>query len=205
MQGIFVFTEVDVAPAFDAVQHDHPSLMVLQRDLLATPRVEALIGRIRTDPDSAVSRLPIRVTSNIYGFVQHVSRRKQAGLSAALAAPGDPLPPEHDDRRWARRFQIRKGVGVQVDGRSARLADLSHTGAQIVVPRHLRPSQLVTIRLTDGSQVLNLAATVVWASLEPSRDPGKSPDSRAGVTFVEANPENVEAFCQTGPDISIRL
>ena len=43
--------------------HHHPSFVVLQRDLLASPRAAELIGQIRTDPDPTVSQLHIRVTS----------------------------------------------------------------------------------------------------------------------------------------------
>ena len=195
LKDILLFADADVAHAFQAIMHHHPCLVVLQRDLLPTPRAAELIGRIRTDPDPTVSQLQIRVTSNVRDYVQLASRREQAGLDAAPAVPGDPLPPEYQDQQWARRFRTHVGVDVQVAGTAARLADLSHTGAQLDVPMHLRPNQQVRILITDDQQVLSLAATVVRASFEPSHDPSTPPHYRVGVTFIHADREAVEVFC----------
>ena len=195
LKDILLFANADVAHAFQAIIRHHPIFVVLQRDLLATPRAAALIGRIRTDPDPTVSQLQIRVTSDVHDYVQLVSRQEQAGLDAALALPGAPLPPEYEDQQWARRFRTHAGVEVQVAGTAARLADLSHTGAQVVVPMHLRPNQQVRVLITDNQQVLRLVATVVRASLEPSRDPSTPPQCRAGVTFIDADREALETFC----------
>ena len=195
LKGILLFADADITHAFEAIRHDHPSLVVLQCDLLATPRAKELIGRIRTDPDATVSQLQIRMTSDVHDYVQLVSRRKQAGLDAALAVPGDPLPPEYEDHRWARRFQTHGGVYVQVAGTAARISDLSYTGAQVVVPTVLRPNQQVRVLITDDSHVLRLAATVVRVSLEPSHDAATPPECRAGLAFIDVDREAFDAFC----------
>ena len=196
LKGILLFADVDVAAAFKAILRHHPSFVVIQRDLLATPRLAELIGQIRTDPDATVSQLQIRVTSDVLDYVQLVSRRTQAGLDAALAAPGDPLPQEYEDQHWARRFQTHESIDVQVGGTAARLADLSLTGAQVVVPMRLRPNQLVRVLIADDVQVLQLAAQVVRASLEPSLDPETPPACRAGLTFIDSDREALAAVCQ---------
>ncbi|TDI23245.1 MAG: PilZ domain-containing protein [Acidobacteria bacterium] len=195
LKNVLMFADTDVALAFQAILRRHPSLVVLQRDLLGTPRMAELLGQIRTDPDPTISRLQIRVTSNVKDYMQLISRLEQAGLDAALEVSGDPLPSEYEDQQWARRFRTHAGVEVQVAGTAAKLADLSLTGAQLILPRYLRPNQQVRILITDGQQVLSLAATVVRSSMEPARDSATAPHYRAGVTFIDADREALETFC----------
>ena len=195
LPGILLFADADIARAFETILRDRPRLVVLPRDLLATARAEELIGRIRTDPDPAVSQLQIRVTSDVRNYVELVSRRKQAGLDAALAIAGDPLPAAYERQRWARRFQAHTDVTVYVDGTTARLADLSRTGAQVVVPLQLRPNQEVRLLITDGTHVLRLGAMVVRAALEPSRNSDAPLQCRAGMTFISADREALDEFC----------
>ncbi len=194
-KNILLFAGADLVHAFQAITIHHPSVVVLQRDLLAPRRAVELIGRIRTDPDPTVSQVQIRVISDVNAYVQLVSRRTHGERDTTIAAPGDPLPAEYDSRQWARRFRTRPGVEVQVDRIAAKLTDLSHTGAQLVAPTLLRPHQRVRILINDDQQVLNLAATVVRASLELSGDPDTPPDSRVGVTFIDADREALEVFC----------
>jgi len=193
LKSILLLADADVAHAFQAIMQHHPSLVVFQRDLLSRPRAAELIGRIRTDPDPTLWDLRIRETSDIHDYVELVSRREQRGLDAALAA--DPLPPEYEDQRWARRFRTHASVEVQVAGATASLADLSQTGAQLVVPTQLRPNQHVRILMTDAQQALRLAATVVQVSFEPSCEPDLPPHYRAGVAFIDADRDALEAFC----------
>ncbi len=192
LEDILLFADTDVAAVFHAIAHYHPRLVVVQRDLLPTARAAEIIGRIRTDPDPAVSHVQIRVLSDVHAYIQLVQDR--VGLDEAIAARGDRLPPEYDGRRFARRFRMRAGIDVRVDGTAARLTELSQTGAQLIVPTLLRPKQHVRIRLTDDGEVIRLPATVVWASLEPSRGSGAPPGYRVGVKFIDATPEGLEAF-----------
>ena len=195
-KNILVFADTDVGPAVQAITDHHPTFVLLQRDVLATPRARELIGRIRTDPDSTVSHVQIRVLSNVFTYVQQrASERERGGLDATTAVPGDPLPPDYNDRRWARRFQMRPDVKVQVDGTPARLTDLSLTGAQLVMPARLRPRQRVRILMTNDQPPLSVAATVIWASLEPSRGADTLARYRGGVTFIVTDSKTLEAFC----------
>ena len=87
------------------------------------------------------------------------------------------------------------GVDVRIDGTAARLTDLSRTGAQLVAPMLLRPHQHVRIVLSDDTQVLRVVATVIRASLEPSRGADTPPRYRVGITFIDTNPKAVDVFC----------
>ena len=160
-KDILLFAGTDLVHAFQAITNHHPSVVVLQRDLLAPRRAVELIGRIRTDPDPTVSQVQIRVISDVNAYVQLVSRRTHGGRDTTIAAPGDPLPAEYDSRQWARRFRTRPGVEVQVDRIAAKLTDLSHSGAQLVAPTLLRPHQHV--------RILTLLR---WVGKNSSRAPG---------------------------------
>ena len=89
-KDILLFAGADLVHAFQPITNYHPSFVVLQRDLLATPRAGKLIGQIRTDPDPTVSQVQIYVISDANTYVQLVSQRKQAGLGAALAVTCPP-------------------------------------------------------------------------------------------------------------------
>ena len=195
LKDILLFAVTDRDRAFQAIMNYHPSFVVLQRDLLGTPRAKELIGQIRTDPDPTISHVQIRVLFDVNAYVQLVSRRRQAEPDATIAAPGDSLPAAYDSPQAARRFGTLAGVEVRVDGIAARLTDLSQTGAQLVAPTVLRPSQHVQILISDDQQVLRLKATVVRASLEPSHDPGTPPHYRVGVTLIDVDREALEVFC----------
>ena len=195
LQDLLLFAVTDPVRAFQAIMTQQPGVVVFQRDLLGTARMTELIGQIRTDPDPTVSHVQIRVMSDVAAYVQLVSQRRHGAPDATRAAPGDPLPAEHDSRQAARRFRALAGVEVRVEGMAAKLTDLSQTGAQLVAPTRLRPNQRVRIRITDDQQVLSLAATVVRAALEPSRDPGTPLPYRVGVMFIDPDREALEVFC----------
>ena len=194
LKEILLFADTDLVHAFQAITNTHPSFVVLQRDLLATPRATELIGQIRTDPDPTVSHVQIRVISDVHAYVQLVSQGEHGEPGATTAAAAAPLPAEYDSRRWARRFRTRVGIEVWVDGTAASLTDLSHTGAQLVAPTLLRPQQQVRIVMSDDQQVLRSTATVVRASLEPSSGPDTPPRYRVGVTFIDVDPEALDVF-----------
>ncbi len=188
-RDILTFADTDVAHAVQAIMAYQPNLVVLQRDFLATARGVALVGRIRTDP--ILSHVQIRVLFDVSDYVKLVSRLARPGLDAATAVPGDPLPLEYDS--WARRFQMRADVEVRLNGNPATLADLSQTGAQLLVPTPLRLNQRVRLLLGDDQGVCRVAASVVWAVFEAPRD---APHRyRVGVKFIDGDPGAIEAFC----------
>jgi hypothetical protein len=108
------------------------------------------------------------------------------------AAPVSPTLDRRGTRR-APRFKIAGEVGVHLDGNVARLVDLSTVGAQVISPTILKPNQRVRVGMTDGHGALRFNATIAWAFFEIP--PKAGPHYRAGVNFVDANPESVDAFC----------
>ena len=80
-----------------------------------------------------------------------------------------------------------------LDGNAAKLVDLSTVGAQVMSPTILKPNQRVRMALADDQGALRFNATVAWASFEIP--PKGGPQYRAGVDFVDANSDGVDAFC----------
>ena len=191
-EHVLVFADTDLDAAFRAMMDRYPTLLVVQRELLDTARGAGLVGRIRTDP--ALWHLEIRVLSDVRAYVQLASRQGQAGLDAATAVPGERLPAEYGDGQWAHRLQISATVQVQVDGHLARFADLSQTGAQLLLPTPLRLNQQVNLEMTDRQQRLRLRGKVIWASFEPPSGRDEPPHYRVGVRFIDADLKAVEAF-----------
>ncbi len=192
-KDILVFADNEIGRAVQAIMDHRPPLVVLHRKLLNTPRGAALVGRIR---DSTLSHVEIRVLDNVSDYVDLVARRLEAGLPPATAVPGELLPSDYDGGRGARRFTMRTARDVRVDGEPARLVNLSRTGVQLLlgsVPLH--PHQQVRIQIADDQQTLRLCAAVVWAAIEGSHGDHGSPQYRAGVMFIDADPTVLDAFC----------
>jgi len=123
----------------------------------------------------------------------------------AIPAPPEPQPavtfaeaPWHgplDQKgtRRAPRYQIARRVEILIDGNPATLLDLSTCGAQVISPTILRPNQRVRLALTDESGVTRFNATIAWAAFEIP--PQIGPQYRAGIDFVDADPDAIDAFC----------
>ena len=125
-----------------------------------------------------------------------VEEPKTSASVAAGAVSPRVLRSGSRDARRAERLTVREGVVVQLDGNLMMLADLSTTGAQVVSPMVLRPTQRVRMSMTDQEgAALQFAASVVWTSLGQSQGDGIM-GYRAGVTFLDADRERVAAFCQ---------
>ncbi len=189
---IMVFADTDSLQAVEAIATHKPNLIVLQREFLDTPRCAALVSRVKTDPD--LSHAQIRVLSEVAEYEHLVSRRSQAGLDPATAVPGEPLPPDYDGRRLARRFKVRPGLEMRLDGYPTTLVDLSRSGAQVLVPKPLRFNQAVRISIADEQGAFRLLATVVWASFERSADTGRQ-WYRAGIAFVDPDAQLLGELC----------
>ncbi len=84
-------------------------------------------------------------------------------------------------------------VEVRLAGTPITLVELSRSGAHVVGPIALRPHQRIGLSLVDSEQDLQITASVVWVFFEPAQ--GDSPPRyRAGVKFIDADPEIIEAF-----------
>ncbi len=189
---IMVFADTDSIRAVEAIATHKPKLIVVQREFLDTQRGAALIWRVKADPD--LSHAQIRVLSEVAEYEHLVSRRSQAGLDPATAVPGEPLPADYDGVRLTRRFKVRPGLEMRLDGYPTTLVDLSRSGAQVLMPKPLRFNQAVRISLADEEGAFRFRATVVWAAFERSADTGRQ-WYRAGIVFVDADAQLIDELC----------
>ncbi len=188
---IRVFADTDAIKAEQLITRDRPRLVVLGRAFTETERGLALINAIRTDQTLADTQ--IRVIGQASDYLDLVSQRAEAGFAPGTAVPGEPLPADYLGPRQARRFRMDAGVEVRFGETSATLVDLSRIGACVVGPITMRPHQRVLFSLVDSEQDLNIAASVVWAVFEPTQG-DRPPHYRAGVKFIDADPEIIEGF-----------
>ena len=191
-KDLLVFPDSESLRAHDAIMQHRPSLVVLSELFAKTRRGAELIGRIQTDV--TLTHCQIRVLSDAGDYLLLVAERVTAGSSSTLEEPGKPLPPQYNGTRAAQRVRIGEGLEVRVDGNPVTLVDLSPTGAQVCLTAILRPYQRVRLVVVDGSSMFRFAASVVWVSFEPRKVKGP-PQYRAGLGFVGADPDVVEALC----------
>ncbi len=189
------FPDSEPLEALEAIGEHRPSVVLLERFFAATPRGAALINRLREDPTFASSE--IRVMSHDSDYSRVVRRPTTPVSSPATSPPADGDVPALDFRgtRRAPRVAMREGVQAVVDGSTVALVDLSVVGAQVISDTVLRPNRKVRVTLSHGSDAIRIGGTIAWASFEMSHATG-SPQYRAGVEFVEAEADAVEAFCQ---------
>jgi PilZ domain-containing protein len=176
------FTDADALTALETIIKRRPQLVALERLFAATPRGTALINRIKADKKLAKSEI------KVYAHDSDVTRV----VPRATAQPGQAL--DQRGTRRAPRFKMVASTAASVDGKNAVVIDLSTIGAQVVSPAMLKPNQTVVIVLMDKQGWIRFNGTVVWTSFEIP--PNSGPRYRAGVEFVDADPVDVDAFCQ---------
>ena len=66
--------------------------------------------------------------------------------------------------------------------------------AQVVSPGALKPNQTIAVALVDKLANIRFNASVAWTSFEIP--PNLGPRYRAGIEFVDADPVDVDAFCE---------
>ena len=188
---IHVFADTDAIKAMQLITRDRPRLVVLGRAFTDSKRGAALINTISTDP--TLADIQIRVLGQATYYLHLVSQRAEAGLAPGTAVPGEPLPADYLGTRQARRFRMDDAVEVRLDETPTTLVELSRTGAHVVGPIALRPHQRIGLSLVDSEQDLRLTASVAWVFFEPTRG-DDAPHYRAGLKFIDADPEIIEAF-----------
>jgi len=198
---LLTFSDAEVLRALETIVQRRPQLVVLEKTFAETPRGAALIKRISADPFLAASEVRI-VTSGTGGRLESPSWHigPPPGESAPAAAPEtsgavSAAAPPLDQRgtRRAQRYVIAGEVSVLIDGNPARLVNLSKIGAQVVSPTILKPNQRVRMALVDDGGAVRFNAAIVWAAFEIP--PKSGPRYRAGIEFVDADAQSVEAFC----------
>jgi hypothetical protein len=194
---ILAFSDADALQALDVITKRRPQVVAFERLFAATPRGAALINRIKADPALAGSEIRVVAHDTDYSRVSP-RRPTDAGSGAVTAvaeapAPAPAAPLDQRGTRRARRFKVAGVVEMLVDGNQAVLIDLSALGAQVVSPTVLKPNQRVRIALADDRGTVRFNAAVAWASFEIP--PSSGPRYRAGIEFLDADPDVVDAYC----------
>jgi len=178
---VLIFSDDEVLPALEAIVKRRPQVVALERLFAATPRGAALINRIKADRSLADSEIRVLALDTDYERV--------------LPRSSPVAPPTLDQRgtRRAPRAVMAGDVPVLVDGKSAKLIDLSTMGAQVVSTAIIKPNQSVRMTLKDDQASVQFNAAIAWASFEIS--PKGSPQYRAGVSFVNGDSAAIDSFC----------
>ena len=196
---IVTFADVDALKALDTITRRKPAVIALERLFASTPRGAALINRIKADPSLVASE--IRVVSP-EGSDSRVTAKKvpppapgggAVTTTAATEVAPRVQPLDHYGTRRAPRFKVAGTVDVLVDGNSATLVDVSVVGAQVLTPAVLKPNQRIRMALPEDSGAIRFNAAVAWAKFEIP--PQSGPRYRAGIEFIDANANALDAYC----------
>jgi hypothetical protein len=189
--------------ALDAITRRKPAVIALERLFASTPRGAALINRIKADPSLADSEIRVvspdrddaRITANRPPPPAPPAPPGGGAATATAAAEVAPRvqPLDHYGTRRAPRFKITGTVEVLVDGNSATLVDMSIVGAQVLTPAVLKPNQRIRMALPEENGAIRFNAAVAWAKFEIP--PQSGPRYRAGIEFIDANANALDAYC----------
>ena len=183
---VLTFADSDPMRAMEAIATERPPVVALERLFAASPRGAALISRIKDDPSLNASE--IRILSHDSDYQRISPRRRDAPVRKSASKPAKPL--DIGTRRWP-RVKMKESAVATVDGRPARLIDLSAGGAQLIGPESLRARQRASVGLGPIGRALVVAGTVVWARVELSR---KGPAARVGIQFTDPDAAALAAF-----------
>jgi len=186
-EEVLTFADQDVLSALEAIMVRRPASVVLEQTFAGSPRGAALIGRLRADP--SLRTIEIQTVSN---DGERMPATPPVGPSAPPTDAPNPL--DTTGTRRATRVRLREGLDALLEGHTVRLVDLSSYGAQITSTGVLKPNQRVRMSLVDEKGSIRCVGIVVWAAFELPRPPRARPHYRAGLAFLDANVEAVEAF-----------
>jgi CheY-like chemotaxis protein len=188
---LLAFEDTHTLQALQAIAQHRPALVVLERLFAATPRGAALINRIKQDPQLAHTE--IRVIAHDSNHTRTVFRGEAAGPAARPAAVVE--APDYRGTRRAKRFRLKNGVELLVDGNPASVIEMSAMGAQVVLSQQLRPYQRVRVVVGQDQDVYRCTAAIAWSRYELPR--GKAGGHyRVGLEFNDPDTDRLEAFCR---------
>jgi hypothetical protein len=174
-----IFSEADFFAALEVILTDAPQVIALDAQFAATARGAALVARIRTDPRFSGSE------------VRTLRAATGPDTTMDIAVPTD-LP---FGTRRAVRYEIAHIVETRVNGTLGQLINLSATGAQVILPIRLRPTETVRLLLTDRATELRLNGVVAWAAFEIDvKDAG--PRYRVGVELHDVDEQAMDRYCR---------
>lgn len=195
---LVAFSDTDVLRALEVISRRRPRTVALEPLFAATPRGAALMRRIKADPTLARSEIRVLSDDAIPAGSAAIAERRLEALapvwspsSSAAVESSPPVALDPAGTRGAPRFRI-VDVVADVNGSAATVVELSATGAQVLSPTILKPNQRVRLTLTDDQGAVRCNAVVTWAAFE--MPPRIGPQFRAGLSFIDANPEVIDAF-----------
>jgi hypothetical protein len=178
---VTVFSESESLEALRLILEHPPKMLALDSAVVKTARGALIVARLKEHKGVDVrvlcedeAHLPVLLTHQ----------------DIALQAASQPL--DGCGTRGAKRFPMRAGMEVVVDGERSRLVNLSVTGAQLVMPARVQPRQSVLLTLMDDKAEKRFRALVAWSTVELARS---MVNYRAGVSFVDPDQTAIEAFC----------
>lgn len=201
-----VFTDAEIAEAFDAIARRRPHVIVIDQLFAAASRGALFLAGLKSD--STLEALEITVVSPEGRAVRlstkaepHREPLPRSRDTAALATRSTPTPlpvsepaPQFEVIRRAPRVQLKNTLRIQLDGAPAMPVDLSVIGAQAQSANVMRPGQRVRLTLGDEISTVRLSARVAWASYERAKG-NPTPFYRVGMEFTDADPTAIQAFC----------
>ena len=180
------FTEAEADQALTHIIRSKPRIVAVDGQFSATLEGTALINRIKDDPSLLACELRV---------IQHDDLAATEPSSGLRQSADDPKPPlDRPAVRRERRQQLSERVEVLVDGYTAGLVDLSHSGAQVLSARSLKPNQRVRVVFSDEKDIIRCQGSVMWASFE--MPPEEAPRYRAGISLSVADPAALGAFME---------
>ena len=131
--------------ALQEILKRRPDVVTLDHEFAASARGVSLIERIREDPVLAGAEIVVALADGqLYRF---------GSRGATAPIPDAPRRKEAGKTRRAPRVPIRPDVHIRIDGKEARLVDLSVLGAQVLTSTVVRPAERVRVVMPDGRAV----------------------------------------------------
>lgn len=184
---VAVFPDTESVQVLASILARPPKILALDRAFAASSRGATLVARLKAE---ATQNIELRIL--IEDEAKDPLILSQSAVSGENALLQTSRPLDRTGTRRAVRFPMRRRP-VVVNGEHSHLIDLSVTGAQVIVPMRVRPTQTVRLTLADESTETRCQGTVAWSVIIPV---GATVQYRAGVEFINPDTKRLEAFCE---------
>lgn len=185
--AVSLFEDSESLRAVEAILKRPPKLLAIDRIFAETSRAAALVSRLKTASPSP--KIDLRVLLEDEANVPLILAQPLASLEEALLQTSRPL--DRAGTRRAVRFSMNRRP-VVVNGEEGELVDLSVTGAQILLPLRVQPSQPLRLTIVDGPTEIRCNGSVAWSVAVPM---GGTIRYRAGMEFISPDTKKLEALC----------
>ncbi len=172
--SIVVFDASDGPPPLNVVTAKAQIMLLVDRGFAALPAGSEFIERFRESNATAEIRV---ITDAENGAPSLLEQGISGPAHVALRATSQPL--RQMPARRAPRIRMPDDAEVVVNGKTARLVDVSPLGAQVLSEDVLKPGAHLWVRLSEEPR---RAAIVVWSMFEFLPN-GRDARYRAGLEF----------------------